>query len=97
MLEAFQQTHSAAADQPAVQAVAEGVNMEQGQPQQEAVCFGDLPASDKTESVGDEVVVSENGALRCTGCPRGVNDARGGVAIKGGRGAMVCVRCCGGC
>ena len=90
MLEALQQAHAAAAGEPAVQAVAEGVDVEERQREQEAVGGGDLPAGEQVDGVGGEIVVGEDGAFGRAGGAGGVDDAGGRVAIerrsRGGRG-----------
>src|SRR5207245_1379182 len=47
MIESLQQPHAAAADQPAVQAVAEGVDVEEGKTEEEAIVARDLPRSEQ--------------------------------------------------
>ena len=88
VLEALQQAHAAAGEQPAVQAVAERVDVEQGQREQEAVGGGDLPAGEQIDGVGGEVVVGEDGAFRRAGGAGGVDDAGGRIAVERARRAV---------
>ena len=88
VLEALQQAHAAAGGQPAVQAVAERVNVEQGQGEQETVGGGDLPAGQQIDGVRGEVVVGEDGALGSAGGAGGVDDAGGSVAVEGDSGRV---------
>ena len=83
MFEALQQTHAAAGGQPAVQAVAERVDVKQGQGEQETIGGGDLPAGEQGDGVGGEVVVGQDRAFRRAGGAGGVDDAGRGVAIEG--------------
>ena len=81
MLESFEKPHAAAGDQPAVQAVAEGVDMEERKGQQEAILIGDLPAGEEIQGVGGEIVVGED-------CAFGGSGGAGGVDQRGGRVAV---------
>src|SRR6202044_3808330 len=85
VLEAFEQAHAATAEQPAVETVPQGVYVEKGQGQQQAIGGGDLPAGEQIQGVSGEVVVGQDGAL---GGPRGA----GGVDQSGRR---VPVQTCG--
>jgi len=80
VLEALEQAHAAARDQPAVEAVAEAVDVEQREREQEAVFGGDAPAGEEVEGVGAEVVVGEHGSLGGPGGAGGIDDGGGGVA-----------------
>ncbi len=88
ILEALQQAHAAAAGEPAVQTIAEGVHVKQGQGEEETVCRGDLPAGEQGDGVGGEVVVGEDGAFGRAGGAGGVDDAGRGIAIQGNGGAL---------
>ena len=70
-----------------MQAVAERVDVEQRQGEQEPVGGGDLPAGEQVDGVGGEVVVGEDGAFGRAGGAGGVDDAGGSVAIEGDIGA----------
>src|SRR5207302_9018065 len=52
VIEAFQQTHAAAAGEPAVQTVAEGVDVKEREREKEAVAVGDLPHSQQVDGIG---------------------------------------------
>ena len=82
MLEALQQPHAAAADEPAVQAVAEAVDVKQRQREQKAIGARDLPAGQQIQGVGGEVVVRENGALGGAGGAGSIDERGGRVAIE---------------
>ena len=82
MLEAFQQAHAASADEPAMQAVAEAVDVEEREREQETIGARDLPAGEKIERVRGQVVVREDGALGDAGGAGGVDDAGGRIAIQ---------------
>ena len=74
--------------EPAVQAVAERVDVEERQGEQEAVGRGDLPAGEQVDGVGGEVVVGEDRAFGRAGGAGGVDDAGGRIAIEGDDGAV---------
>ena len=88
VLEAFEQAHAAAADQPAVQAVAERVDVKQRQREQEAVGCGDLPAGEQVDGVRGEVVVREDRAFGRAGGAGGIDDAGRSIAIQRHDGAL---------
>ena len=82
MIESLQQPRAAAADQPAVQAVAERVDVEERERQQKAIALGDLPAGNEVQRIRGEVVMREHGALRRAGGAGGVDDRGGRVAVE---------------
>ena len=82
VIEALQQAHAAAAGQPAVQAVAEGVDVEEREREEEAVAVGDLPHGQQVDGIGGEVVVRQDGAFRRAGRARGVDDRGGRIAVE---------------
>ncbi len=85
MIETFEQAHAAAGTQPTVETVAEGVDVKQGEGEQETVAIGDLPAGEKIYGVCQEIIVRENGALRRSGGPGGVDQGGGRVAVELGQ------------
>ena len=91
VFEALEQAHPAAGGQPAVQAVAERVNVEKRQREQEAVGFGNLPAGEEIDGVGGEVVVREDRAFRDARGAGRVDQRGGGVAVE--RGHWPCRGC----
>src|SRR5439155_1779328 len=82
MIESLEQSHAASAEEPAVQAVAEGVNVEKGESEEEAVVAGDPPAVHQINGVRREVVMGENRSLGRAGGAGGVDDRRGRVAVE---------------
>ena len=69
VLKPLQQAHPAATRQPAVQAIAQTMNMEQRERQQEAIRLPNLPAGQQIHRVGGEVVVRQDRALGSPGGP----------------------------
>ena len=76
-LEARGEAHAAAAREPAADADAEAVHVEERQHREVAVRRGDAPGLDEPSRVSGEVAVSQDGALRAPGRTRGVDDRRG--------------------
>jgi hypothetical protein len=83
VIEALEETHAAAADEPRVQTVAEGVNVEEREREEEAVVTGDAPRSQQVDGVRQEVVVRQDGAFGCAGGAGGVDDRHRVVAVEG--------------
>ncbi len=67
VVEALHEAHAAPAGEPAVQAVAKGVNVKERKCEEKAIRSGDLPTGQQIDRIGLEVVVGENGALRRAG------------------------------
>ena len=65
-----------------MQAVAQRVDVEQRQGQQETVFVGNLPARDQIQRVGGEIIVRENRAFGLSCGAGGVDQRRGGVAVE---------------
>ena len=84
MLEAFEQPHATAGDEPAVQSVAEGVDVKQRQREKQAVAIVDLPAGKQIEGIGGEIIVRENRAFRDSGGAGSVDQRGGRIAIERG-------------
>ena len=82
MLEAFQQTHAASADEPAVQAVAKAVHVEKRQGEQETIGARYLPARQQIERVRRHIVVRQNGAFGNAGSAGSIDDSCRSIAIK---------------
>src|SRR5215472_11960154 len=77
MVESFEKPHTAAAREPAVEAVAESVNVEKWEREEKPVGGRDLPGVEDCSRVGGEVIVREHRSLGCAGCAGCVDDARG--------------------
>ncbi len=86
MREPLKEAHAAPAQEPAVESVAERVDVEQRQREQQAVGSADLPTGQKGDRIGGEVVVGQDRALGDARGSRRVDDGRGGVAIQAGLG-----------
>jgi len=89
MVETLEKAHAASGDEPAVDAVAEAVDMKERQAEQEPVGRGDLPAGEKVDRVGREVVVGEDRAFGRTCRARGIDDACRPVAVERDGGTQV--------
>src|SRR5580698_9220086 len=90
MLETLQQARAASADEPAVQAVAKAVDVEERESEQKTIGTRYLPAGEQIERVRRHVVVREDGAFGDTGGAGGVDNASGGIAIERNLGPFVC-------
>ena len=70
VLKSFGQPHVTPASEPAVNAIAEAMDVEKRQRAEVAIGRGELPAGDERATVGDEVAVGQYGALRRAGRAR---------------------------
>src|SRR5260370_6089012 len=77
-----------------MQAVAEAMDVEEREGEQESIGAGDLPTGSEVHRVGGEIIVREHRAFGSAGGSGGVDDAGGSVAIEVHRRAFV--RDCGG-
>ena len=82
MVEALEQSHPASAREPAVQAVAQRMDVEEREGEQKAIAVGDLPRFDEVRCVRREIVVREDGSLRRARRPGRVDDRRGRIAVE---------------
>ncbi len=74
MVEAFEQPRAATRQQPAVDAVAEPVDVEERERQQETIVGGEAPRVDQHRRVGAEVAVRDHGAFGRPGRARRVDE-----------------------
>ncbi len=65
-----------------MEAVAEAVDVEEGQREEEPVGGGDLPAGGESDGIGGEVVVGKHRAFGDAGGARGIDDSGGCFAIE---------------
>ena len=82
VIEAFEQTHAAGCQQPAMQPVAERVHMKQRRREQKAIRRRDFPGLDQARAVHGEIVVREHGAFGDAGGSGRVDQRGGVVAIQ---------------
>src|SRR5262249_37471737 len=82
MLEAFEQTHVASRKEPAMESVAERMDVKQRESEQETIGGGDSPASVEIAGVDGEIVVREDCTLGNAGCSRRVDKRRRRLASK---------------
>ena len=83
MFEALEQPHPASADEPGVQAVAEAVDVEEREREQESIGPGNLPAGGKIQCISGEIIVGEHRAFRCSRGSGGIDDPGGRLAVDG--------------
>src|SRR5690349_12145092 len=82
MIEAFEETHAATAEQPGMQTVAEGVDVKERKSEEATIAVRDLPAADEIDRVRREVVVRQYRALRRARRARRVDDRGGSSAVE---------------